>query len=169
MVVAAAPKFSCLFREAAGGSRPVRLDKIRESSSACAEGVSGRSTKNNVVNTVGGAGGVSSSVPPDLVPSGTWLSRLSAKGVAAVDHCGKNPSPTGSSAAGGTSVVSIKPLASRWSERISGFAKSRYSSSKTLSGRFRPILHADVERSANKELLRRGHPYSHRKATFTSW
>ena len=84
-VIAAAPEFFCLFREAEGGSLPVRLDKVGESSSACVGGVSSESTKNDVVNTVGGAGGVSLSVPPGLLPSGPWLSRLRAKGVAAVE------------------------------------------------------------------------------------
>ena len=83
------------------------------SASACAEGVSSRSTQNGVVNTVGGARGVSLSVPPDLVASGTWVSRFSAKGVAAVEPCGENPYPTGSSAAGGTSVAGEKALTSR--------------------------------------------------------
>ena len=37
-----------------------------------------------------------------------------------------------------------------------------------ISWGFRPVLLADVERSANTELLRRGLPYPHLKATFTS-
>ena len=80
------------------------------SSCAWAEGVSGGSTNDGVVNTVGAAGGVSLYVPPDLIPSRTWVPRLSAKGVAAVELCGENPFLTSSSAGDGTSVAGEKPF-----------------------------------------------------------
>ena len=67
------------------------------------------STEKDVVNTVGGAGRVSTSGPPDLARSGIRVSRFRAKGVAAVEPCGGDPSAAGSLVTGGTSVVGENP------------------------------------------------------------
>ena len=66
---------------------------------------------NGIVN-VGGAGGVSSSGPPDFARSVRYKG-VAASRVAAAEPCGGDPSPSGSSAAGVTSVAGEKRLASR--------------------------------------------------------
>ena len=89
-------------REAARSSRPILLDKVGEPSPACTEGNLSGSTEKGVVSTVGGAGGICLLRRP--APSGTKVSRLCTKGVAAVKPCGGVAPPTGSPAADETSA-----------------------------------------------------------------